>query len=120
VAAGHVLAYDQGRPGERYVLGGENMALKDILAEVARLAGRRPPAFRVPHGAIMPVAWLAEAWTRLTGTGEPFVTLDGVRMARKKMFFSSAKATRDLGYAPRPAGQALADAVAWFREHGYC
>jgi len=119
VAAGHVLAFEKGRIGERYVLGGENMALRDILREVARLAGRRPPAFRVPHGVVMPIAWLAEAWTHISGGDEPFVTRDGVRMARKKMFFSSAKAARELGYAPRPATQALTDAVAWFREHGY-
>jgi dihydroflavonol-4-reductase len=120
VAAGHLLALRKGRIGERYVLGGENMALRDILAEIARLSGRRPPKIRVPHGAVLPIAVLAEAWARLfPGAGEPFVTVDGIRMARKKMFFSSAKAARELGYAPRPASRALADAVAWFRRHGY-
>ena len=67
----------------------------------------------------MPVAFLAEAWTRLTGGGEPFVTIDGLRMAKKKMFFSHAKAKRKLGYAPRPAKHALRDAVHWFKENGY-
>ena len=120
VAAGHVLALRQGRVGERYVLGGENMALGDILAEIARLTGRRPPKVRIPHGAVLPIAVLAEAWARLIpSAGEPFVTVDGIKMARKKMYFSSAKAARELGYAPRPALQALADAVAWFRRHGY-
>ena len=120
VAAGHLLALRKGRVGERYVLGGENMALRDILAEIARLSGRRPPSLRIPHGAVLPVAVLAEAWARLfPGAGEPFVTVDGIRMARKKMFFSSAKAARELGYAPRPATQALADAVTWFQRHGY-
>ena len=120
VAAGHVLALRQGRVGERYVLGGENMALGDILAEIARLSGRRPPRVRIPHGAVLPLAVLAEAWARLIpSAGEPFVTVDGIKMARKKMYFSSAKAARELGYAPRPARQALADAVAWFRRHGY-
>ncbi|MCC7017652.1 MAG: NAD-dependent epimerase/dehydratase family protein [Rhodospirillales bacterium] len=120
VAAGHVLALRKGRVGERYVLGGENMALGDILAEIARLGGRRPPRARIPHGAVLPLAVVAETWARLLpGAGEPFVTVDGIKMARKKMFFSSAKAARELGYAFRPAGQALADAVAWFRRHGY-
>ena len=121
VAAGHLLAFHKGRIGERYVLGGENMELRAILAEIARLTGRRPPRISIPHGAIMPIAALAEAWARLVpGTGEPFVTLDGIKMARKKMFFSSAKATRELGYSPRPATAALEDAVAWFRAKGYC
>lgn len=121
VAAGHLLAFRRGRIGERYVLGGENMELRAILAEIARLTGRRAPTIGIPHGAIMPIAVLAEAWARLVpGAGEPFVTLDGIKMARKKMFFSSAKAVRELGYAPRPAAEALKDAVAWFRAKGYC
>ncbi len=121
VAAGHLLAFHKGRIGERYVLGGENMELRAILAEIARLTGRRAPRIGIPHGAIMPIAALAEAWARLIpGAGEPFVTQDGIKMARKKMFFSSAKAARELGYAPRPATEALKDAVAWFRAKGYC
>jgi dihydroflavonol-4-reductase len=120
VAKGHLLALRRGRVGERYVLGGENMALGEILAEIARQCGRRPPTIRIPHGAIYPVAVLAEAWARLIpSAGEPFVTVDGLKMARKKMFFSSAKAARELGYAARPAVQALSDAVAWFRDMGY-
>ena len=67
----------------------------------------------------MPVAYVAEAWTRLTGGEEPFVTVDAVRMARKKMFFASDKAVRELGYAPRPAESAIRDAVAWFADNGY-
>jgi dihydroflavonol-4-reductase len=120
VAAGHLLALRRGRVGERYVLGGENMGLGEILAEIARQCGRRPPTVRIPHGAIYPIAVLAEAWARLIpSAGEPFVTVDGLKMARKKMFFSSAKAARELGYAARPAARALADAVAWFRAKGY-
>jgi len=121
VAAGHLLAYDKGRVGERYVLGGENMALGEILALIARLTGRKPPKISIPHDAIVPVAFVAEMWARLVpGAGEPFVTLDGIKMARKKMFFSSARARRELGYAPRPAAEAIKDAVAWFRERSYC
>jgi dihydroflavonol-4-reductase len=118
VAAGHLLAAERGKPGERYILGGDDMTLAEILREVALLAGRAPPRIRLPHNAIVPIAVLAEAFGRMTGR-EPFVTLDGLKMARKTMFFSSAKAKRELGYAPRPAREALADAVAWFREAGY-
>jgi len=119
VAAGHLLAFDKGRVGQRYILGGENMPLKAILDTVAQAAGRRAPNLRIPHGAILPIAYAAEAWARISGGGEPFATVDGVRMARKKMYFSHAKAARELGYAPRPAAEALADAVGWFKEHGY-
>ncbi len=119
VAEGHVLAFEKGDVGERYVLGGEDMALKDILAAIARITGGRPPRLSIPHDLILPIAYAAEAWARLGGRGEPFVTVDGLRMAKKKMFFSSAKARRALGYAPRPAVEALSDAVAWFRDNGY-
>lgn len=119
VAAGHLLAWRQGTVGERYVLGGENMKLAEILKEIAQICGRKPPTICIPHGAIMPIAHFAELWTRITGGTEPFVTVDGVRMARKKMYYSSEKASRDLGYRARPAHEAFADAVAWFRENGY-
>jgi dihydroflavonol-4-reductase len=117
VADGHWRAFQAGRVGERYILGGEDLSLGEILAIVARLTGRRPPTVQLPHGLVLPIAYAAEAWARLTGA-EPFATVDGVRMARKKMFFSSAKARAALGYAPRPAEQAIADAVAWFRANG--
>jgi dihydroflavonol-4-reductase len=119
VAAGHLLAFDKGRIGERYVLGGENMALSEILRVIAELTGGKPPLFGVPTGLIMPIAYVSEAWCRLTGGEKPMVAPDEVRMAKKKMFFSWDKAARELGYAPRPASDALADAVAWFRAHGY-
>ena len=118
VAEGHLLAFEKGVVGERYVLGGDDMTLQEILVEVARLAGRRPPRVRLPHTLVMPVAAVAQIWARLFG-GEPMATIDGIRMARKKMYFSSQKAKRSLGYRPRPGIEALADAVAWFREQGY-
>ena len=118
VAAGHLAAAEKGRIGERYILGGENMSLADILAEVSRAVGRQPPRLRVPHAALYPVALGAELAARVTGR-EPFVTLDGVRMSRKKMYFTSEKASRELGYSPRPAREAIADAVSWFRVNGY-
>ena len=118
VAEGHLAAAENGRIGERYILGGENMALAEILAEVARAVGRRPPWLRVPHSVLFPVAIGAELAARATGR-DPFVTLDGVRMSRKKMYFSSEKASRELGYRSRPAREAIADAVGWFRDNGY-
>ncbi len=118
VAAGHLAAAEMGRIGERYILGGENMSLQRILEEVAQLLGTRPPRIRVPYSVAYPVAVGAELAARLTGR-EPFITLDGVRMARKKMYFTSTKAGRELGYAPRPARQAIADAIAWFKGNGY-
>jgi dihydroflavonol-4-reductase len=118
VAAGHLAATEMGRIGERYILGGENMSLERILAEVAQLIGTRPPRVRVPYSVAYPVAVGAELVAWVTG-GEPFITIDGVRMARKRMYFSSAKACRELGYRPRPAGEAIADSVAWFRASGY-
>jgi dihydroflavonol-4-reductase len=117
VAAGHLAAAETGRIGERYILGGENISLEHLLAEVAQLVGTRPPHVRVPYSVAYPVAIGAELVARATGR-EPFITVDGVRMARKRMFFSSAKACREFGYRPRPAREAIADAVAWFRANG--
>jgi dihydroflavonol-4-reductase len=118
VAEGHLLALERGRAGERYVLGGENMALGEILAAVAALVGRRAPQIRLPHAAVLPLAYVAESLARLTGRGTR-ITVEGVKMARKRMFFSSAKAARELGYRARPAHEAFEDAVRWFREQGY-
>ena len=118
VAAGHLLAFEHGEIGARYILGGEDMSLRDILAEIAALTGRKPPRVQLPHGLILPFAYAAEGIARLTGR-EPFATVDGIKMARKKMYFSSAKARAALGYRPRPALEALNDAVAWFRANGY-
>jgi dihydroflavonol-4-reductase len=118
VAEGHLAAAERGRVGERYILGGENMTLAEILAEISEVMGRRPPWLRVPHSVLFPVAIGAELAARVTGR-DPFVTLDGVRMSRKKMYFSSEKASRELGYAPRPAREAIANAVGWFKANGY-
>ena len=118
VAAGHLVATEMGRIGERYILGGENMSLERILAEVAQLVGTRPPRVRVPYSVAYPVAIGAALVARVTGR-EPFITVDGVRMAHKRMYFSSGKACQELGYKPRPARQAIADAIAWFRTSGY-
>lgn len=117
VAEGHALALERGRVGERYILGSENLHLRDILAMVAEVAGRAPPRIALDRRLLWPLALGAEMVARLTGI-EPIVTRDHLRMARKKMFFSSAKARAELGYAPRPARAAVEDAVAWFRAAG--
>jgi dihydroflavonol-4-reductase len=117
VAAGHLLAFERGRAGERYILGGEDMTLQIILREIARLAGRKPPSIRLPYAAVLPIAYVAEAFAWVSGRSGR-VTLEGVRMSRKRMFFSSRKAAAELGYRWRPPLQAFEDALRWFRERG--
>ena len=118
VAAGHLLAFQSGRIGERYILGGEDMSLKEILTLIARLVGGSPPRIRLPHAAVLPVAYVSELYARLTGRPTR-VTVEGVRMSRKRMFFSSEKAARELGYRSRPPAEAFADALRWFQGNGY-
>lgn len=118
VAVGHLLAAKTGQIGRRYILGGDNLGLAAILAEVGRATGRRPPPLKIPYAAVLPIAAGAQALARVTRR-EPFATVDAVRMSRKKMFFSSARAAAELGYTARPAREAIADAVAWFKSNGY-
>jgi dihydroflavonol-4-reductase len=118
VAAGHLAALDRGRIGERYILGGDNVFLADMLADIARLVGRRPPTVKLPRKLLYPIAYGAEALASLRGV-EPFITMDGLRMARHHMFFDDSKARRELGYVSRPYREGLAAAIAWFRTHGY-
>ncbi|HEX4173441.1 MAG TPA: hopanoid-associated sugar epimerase [Acetobacteraceae bacterium] len=117
VAEGHALALERGRIGERYVLGGENLLLKDLLALVAEVVGRRPPTIELPEALVWPAAWLMEGFARMTGI-PPMMTRDHIKMARHRMFYSSDKAKRELGYTPRPVRAAIEDAVAWFRANG--
>jgi dihydroflavonol-4-reductase len=118
VAEGHLLALEKGRIGETYILGGEDVSLRQMLAVIADLAGRKPPTVNLPRTPLYPIAWIAEAIARVTGN-EPFVTADALTMAKYHMFFSSAKAMRELGYTARPYREALADAFAWFKAAGY-
>ena len=118
VAMGHLLAFQHGSVGERYVLGGCNMTLKEILAAIAALTGRRPPRIRLPHNLVLPLACVAEAWCRIA-KGEPRITITGTRLAKKRMFFSSEKACRSLGFSYRPVEEALRESVEWFRLNGY-
>jgi dihydroflavonol-4-reductase len=118
VAAGHLAALQSGRIGERYILGGQDVLLGDMLREIARQVERAPPRLRLPRRLIFPIAYGAEAIARFTGR-EPFVTTTGLRLAKDRMFFTSAKAERELGYRARPYSEAIAEAIAWFRQHGY-
>jgi dihydroflavonol-4-reductase len=118
VAAGHLAALQRGEIGESYILGGENVFLRTLLADIAEMVGRRPPRLRFPLAVIYPLAAVAEFASRFTGR-EPFVTLDGLRLARYCMFFDDTKARRALRYVSRPYRAAVADAIAWFRANGY-
>jgi dihydroflavonol-4-reductase len=118
IAQGHLLALERGVHGERYILGGADLTLKEILTQVTRIAGRRPPRVQLPHSVVLPIAHVAEAFARVTGRSTR-ITVEGVRMAKKRMYFSSAKAMRDLGYTWRDPGIAFQDAVRWFRDAGY-
>lgn len=117
VAAGHLLAADKGEIGQRYILGGQDVTLAEILRDIAGLVGRKPPTVELPVAPLFPLAWLAELAGRITGK-EPFLTLDSLRMSRHRMFYTSAKAERELGYSARPYAEALRDAVEWFRASG--
>ena len=118
VAAGHVAALERGRIGERYILGGDNVLLEHMLRDIAGLVGRRPPRLKLMRGPLYPIAAAAEIIAAMTGR-EPFLTLDGLRMSRHHMFFTSAKAERELGFNSRPYAEGLRDAVDWFRRAGY-
>jgi dihydroflavonol-4-reductase len=118
VASGHVAALERGRLGERYILGGENVLLADMLRDIARLVGHRPPRMKLPRGPLYPLAAGAQMLATVTGR-EPLLTLDGLRMSRHHMFFSAAKAERELGFRARPYVEGLRDAIDWFRAEGY-
>jgi len=117
VAEGHVAAFERGQVGRRYILGGQDVSLRAMLADIAALTGRKAPTIGLPRGPLFPLAWGAEMVARVTGR-EPLLTRDALRMSRYRMFFSSDRARAELGYAPRPYREALADALAWFRAEG--
>ncbi len=118
VAEGHVAALKLGRPGERYILGGDDFTLEQILALVAEHVGRRASTIRLPHWAVYPLAAVAEAVAMLTKR-EPRVTLDGVRMSTKHMYFSSRKAQQELQYRWRDPRLGVAAAIDWFKRNEY-
>ena len=119
VALGHLQACERGRAGERYILGAENLTLEQILGELAAIAGRPAPTLQLPYAVAYAAGAVSTAWARVSGK-PPRAPLDAVRMARKKMFVSHAKAARELGYDPGPPQRALARAVEWFQANGYC
>jgi dihydroflavonol-4-reductase len=118
VALGHFLALERGVTGERYILGGANLPLQQMLADIAGLSGRKAPTIKLPRGPLYPLALGAEFYAKFSGK-EPFVTVDALRMSKNKMYFTSAKAERELGYTARPYGEGLSDALDWFRANGY-
>jgi len=117
VATGHLLAFDRGRVGARYILGGQDVMLGDMLAEIAAIVGRKAPTIRIPRAPLFLLAWVNEQVARVTG-GDPFLNMDSLRMAKHRMFFTSARAEAELGFRARPYREALADAIAWFRGAG--
>lgn len=119
IAAGHVLAAERGRIGERYILGCENLTLEQILHRLANLAGKPAPKTKIPYALAYATGVITTAFANLSGR-EPLAPLEGVKMARKKMFVTHAKAANELGFAPGPAESALEKAVKWFRDNGYC
>jgi dihydroflavonol-4-reductase len=119
VARGHLLALKKGVIGERYILGGENLTFKEILELVSECTDKAAPTISVPHNIVLPIAYLVQAWATITNSSEPFVTVDGVRMAKQIMYYNSNKAKLELGYKSRPAKEAIQDAIKWFGEYGY-
>lgn len=119
-ARGHLLAAEKGKPGEKYILGGENLTLEEILGLLAEITGKPAPKIKLPYYPILAMAYIAEGFARLTGIPEePRLNIAAVKMAKKKMYFSSDKARRELGLETRPAREALERAVNWFTEHHY-
>ena len=118
-AEAHLLAAERGRPGERYIVGSENLTLAGILQKLARLTGREAPSVKLPYAVAYAAGVVTTGWARLTGR-PPLAPLDAVRMAKKKMFVSIEKARKELGFSPGPVDVALGRAVEWFQANGYC
>jgi dihydroflavonol-4-reductase len=117
-AAGHLLASDRGKAGERYLLGGENLTLKQLLDALAKITGRPAPRLKIPHAVALGVAYAENAFSRLLGR-EPQIPVEGVKIARHKMFVDCSKAQRELGFEAGPVEAALERAVRWYESNGY-
>ncbi len=120
VAKGHIQAFNKGKLGERYILGGENLTLKEMLEMISILCGNNPPKIRLPRKPLYPIGYLFEIFARLFNLKYPMLTVDMIRMAEKKMFYSSEKAKKELNYTYKSAKFALKDAIQWFIDNGYC
>jgi dihydroflavonol-4-reductase len=118
VAKGHLQALEKGKTGERYILGGENLTLKQILYTINEMVQRKPPGIRLPHNLVLPIAWLMECWANITDH-EPRATVIGVKMSKKRMFFCSQKSIDQLGYEIQPAYNGIKDAIEWFNANNY-
>jgi len=116
-AQGHLLAARKGVVGRRYILGGENLSLLEILTEIGRIAGRKPPRVRVPHALAIGAAAASELLARLLGT-EPAIPLEPTKLARSHMYFDSSRAHKELGYTTRPVSEAFERAIRCFEERG--
>ncbi|MBV9676550.1 MAG: NAD-dependent epimerase/dehydratase family protein [Acidobacteriaceae bacterium] len=117
-ALGHLLAAERGKPGERYILGCENITLKEILGRLGTLAAKPAPRTQVPYPVAYAAGLISTGWANLTGK-PPMAPLEAVRMARKRMFVSTDKAKRELSFQPRPVNEALGRAIGWFRANNY-
>lgn len=118
VAAGHLLAMEKGRTGERYILGAKNLMLREVFEILSRLTGVNAPSIKLPRGLVLPLAYLNLAFSYVTGI-PPRIPLEGVKMAKYKMHYDCSKAIRELGIPQTPPEVALEKAVRWFRDHGY-
>jgi dihydroflavonol-4-reductase len=117
-AAGHLLVSEKGKIGERYLLGAENLTLKEVLDTLAKITGLRAPGMKIPHGVALSVAYMESAFSRLIGK-EPGIPVEGVKIARHKMFVDASRARRELGFQPGPVAAALERAVRWYQANGY-
>ena len=120
VAKGHLQAFHKGKLGERYILGGENLSFKEILEMNSVLCGHNPPKIQLPRKPLYPIGYIFEIFARLFNLKNPMLTVDMIRMAEKKMFFSSEKAKKELNYKYKTAKSAINDAIKWFIDNGYC
>ena len=120
VAKGHMQAFHKGKLGERYILGGENLTLKEMLEIISTLCGNTPPKIKLPRKPLYPIGYIFEVFARLFNIKYPILTVDMIRMAEKKMFYSSEKAKKELDYKHKSAKSALRDAIKWFIDNGYC
>ena len=120
VAKGHLQAFHKGKLGERYILGGDNLTFKQILEMISSMCGHKPPKIQLPKKPLYPIGYLFEIFARLFNIKNPMITVDMIRMAEKRMFFSSEKAKKELNYKCKPAKFALKDAINWFINNGYC
>lgn len=118
IAMGHLLALEKGQPGKRYILGGDNLTLKELFLLTSRIAGKPEPLIKIPSAILYPIAFISEILARIGFIKEPAATLDSIRMAQKTMFYNCKMAEEELGYKHRPAAEAVLDSINWFRANG--